>query len=42
MNSFEIAREQWEGLKPLIEKFIRDVESKIQYLENIGSPKIID
>jgi len=42
MNSFKIAKEQWESLKPLIEKFINDVESKIQYLENIGSPKIID
>ena len=42
INSFEIAKKQWNRIKPRILNFIESVENKIQFLESKGSPKIID
>ena len=42
INSFEIAKKQWNRIKPRIINFIESVENKIQFLESKGSPKIID
>ena len=42
MDSFEIAKKQWERIKNRILKFIQNVENKVEVLETKGSPKIID
>ena len=42
MDSFEIAKKQWERIKNRILKFIQNVENKAEVLETKGSPKIID
>ena len=42
LGSFEIAKRQWNEMKPLIVEFNNKVDDKIQLLEGMGSPKIID
>ncbi len=42
MASFDIAKRQWNEIKPLIVKFNNKVVNKINLLEEMGSPKIID
>jgi len=42
LASFEIAKKQWNQMKPLIIKFNDKVDASIQLLESIGSPVIID
>ena len=42
LASFEIAKKQWNEMKPLIIEFNSKVDASIKLLESIGSPKIID
>ena len=42
LKSFEIAKKQWTKLKPIIEKFVKNVNETGNLIEKMGSPKIID
>jgi hypothetical protein len=42
MNSFDIAKTQWNSISPRIEKFIKEVNYLSIELEQLGAPKILD
>ena len=42
MNSFDIAKTQWNSISPRIEKFIKEVNYLSKELEQLGAPKILD
>ena len=42
LKSFEIAKRQWMGIKPIIEMFVKNVDETGVLIEKMGSPKIID
>jgi hypothetical protein len=42
MNSFDIAKNQWDSILPIVEKFIKAVNDLSKELEQLGAPKIID
>jgi photosystem II stability/assembly factor-like uncharacterized protein len=42
MNSFEIAKNQWNSISPRIENFIKEVNYLSKELEQLGAPKILD
>jgi len=42
MNSFEIAKTQWNSISPRIENFIKEVNYLSKELEQLGAPKILD
>ena len=42
IKSFEIAKKQWLQVKPIIQKFEKNVNETGAIIEKMGSPKIID
>ena len=42
MNSFDIAKNQWDSISPRVEKFIKAVNDFSKELEQLGAPKILD
>jgi len=42
MNSFDIAKTQWNSISPRIEKYIKEVNYLSKELEQLGAPKILD
>jgi len=42
MDSFDIAKNQWDSILPRVEKFIKAIEDLSEELEQLGAPKILN
>jgi len=42
MDSFNIAKNQWDSISPRVEKFIKAVNNLSKELEQLGAPKILN
>ena len=42
MDSFDIAKDQWDSISPRVEKFIKAVDVLSNDLEQLGSPKVLN
>ena len=42
MDSFDIAKDQWDSISPRVEKFIKAVDVLSNDLEQLGAPIILN
>ena len=42
MDSFDIAKKQWDSIYPRVEKFIKAVNDLSKELEQLGAPMILE
>jgi hypothetical protein len=42
MDSFDIAKDQWDSISPRVEKFIKAVDVLSNDLEQLGAPKVLN